>query len=133
MSFSLKKNCKCVKMNTSNAKTATTSNGRTSTTTNHSMLSDLDLSELCDESVLQLLDEPFNLEDRNAPKLRKDAHYTGFDGSTGNTWIYPTNYQIRQYQFNITQAALFKNTLVSHSFTAPTCTVFHCFLWSKLF
>lgn len=29
------------------------------------------------------------------------------------TWIYPTNYPVRDYQFNIVQKALFSNTLVA--------------------
>ncbi|EDV24097.1 uncharacterized protein TRIADDRAFT_26257 [Trichoplax adhaerens] len=40
----------------------------------------------------------------------------GFDVDSGNNWIYPTNYPLRDYQYNITQKALFKNTLV----TLPT-------------
>ena len=36
----------------------------------------------------------------------------GFDVDAGELWIYPTNYPIRDYQFNIVQKALFKNTLV---------------------
>lgn len=40
----------------------------------------------------------------------------GFDCSTGSSWIYPTNYPLRDYQFNIVQKALFHNTLV----TLPT-------------
>ena len=40
----------------------------------------------------------------------------GFDCSAGNSWIYPTNYPLREYQFNIVQKALFHNTLV----TLPT-------------
>ncbi|XP_017764650.1 PREDICTED: Fanconi anemia group M protein [Eufriesea mexicana] len=36
----------------------------------------------------------------------------GFDLSTGKTWIYPENYPIRDYQFNIVQACLYNNTLV---------------------
>lgn len=40
----------------------------------------------------------------------------GFDCSAGSTWVYPTNYPIRDYQFNIVQKALFNNTLV----TLPT-------------
>lgn len=40
----------------------------------------------------------------------------GFDCSAGNTWIYPTNYPLRDYQFNIVEKALFHNTLV----TLPT-------------
>jgi Fanconi anemia group M protein len=40
----------------------------------------------------------------------------GFDCSAGNSWIYPTNYPLREYQFAIVQKALFHNTLV----TLPT-------------
>ena len=40
----------------------------------------------------------------------------GFDCSAGDSWIYPTNYPLRDYQFHIVQKALFHNTLV----TLPT-------------
>lgn len=40
----------------------------------------------------------------------------GFDLEAGNVWIYPTNYPIRNYQYDIVNQALFKNTLV----TLPT-------------
>ncbi|GFR04332.1 fanconi anemia group M protein, partial [Trichonephila clavata] len=36
----------------------------------------------------------------------------GFDYEAGKTWIYPTNYPVRDYQFAIVKEALFKNTLV---------------------
>lgn len=36
----------------------------------------------------------------------------GFDTEAGEMWIYPTNYPVRDYQFNITKKALFVNTLV---------------------
>lgn len=78
---------------------------------NTSTLSELDLSDLCDESFLRLLDEPFD-PNENAARLRADAKYNGFDAGAGNMWIYPTNYPVRQYQFNICRASLFKNTLV---------------------
>ncbi|XP_070571081.1 Fanconi anemia group M protein-like [Ptychodera flava] len=45
-----------------------------------------------------------------------DDGIAGFDHSAGNLWIYPTNYPIRDYQYNIVQQALFKNTMV----TLPT-------------
>ncbi len=44
--------------------------------------------------------------------LRTDRH-TGFDNNSGDTWIYPTNYPVRKYQYEIVHNALFKNTLVS--------------------
>ena len=37
---------------------------------------------------------------------------SGFDASAGKLWIYPTNYPIRDYQFNIVQKCLYKNTMV---------------------
>ncbi|KAM8920818.1 Fanconi anemia group M protein [Pelodytes ibericus] len=36
----------------------------------------------------------------------------GFDLSAGDVWIYPTNYPVRDYQFNIAHTALLHNTLV---------------------
>lgn len=92
--------------NQSNDKINTTNN---TSNVNVSGLSELDLSALCDESVLELLDEPF---EPNTSTLRNDYKYKGFDSSLGNNWIYPTNLPVRQYQFNITRVALFKNTLV---------------------
>lgn len=45
--------------------------------------------------------------------LSSDLETEGFDTEAGKTWIYPTNYSLREYQFNIVQEALFKNTLVA--------------------
>lgn len=45
-------------------------------------------------------------------KLRSDATHKGFDNNCGSTWIYPTNYPVRQYQYDICRVALFRNTLV---------------------
>ncbi|XP_039597307.1 Fanconi anemia group M protein isoform X2 [Polypterus senegalus] len=36
----------------------------------------------------------------------------GFDMTAADVWIYPTNYPVRDYQYSITQTALFNNTLV---------------------
>lgn len=74
-------------------------------------ISDLNLSAYCDESVLELMDNPFN-PNTSVCRLRTDYKYNGFDSSMGSTWIYPTNYPVRQYQFNISRVSLFKNTLV---------------------
>ena len=46
----------------------------------------------------------------------QNSNLTGFDKSAGKLWIYPTNYTVREYQFNIVKQALFKNTMV----TLPT-------------
>lgn len=75
----------------------------------------VDMSEMqlsFDESVLQLMDEPFDTK-TNSANLRTDYKYKGFDSTMGKTWIYPTNYPVRQYQFNISRVSLFKNTLVT--------------------
>lgn len=38
--------------------------------------------------------------------------FEGFDAVAGQTWIYPTNYPLRDYQYHIVQKALFSNCLV---------------------
>lgn len=40
----------------------------------------------------------------------------GYDKVAGKLWIYPTNYPVREYQYNIVGQALLKNTMV----TLPT-------------
>ncbi|CAL1688362.1 unnamed protein product [Lasius platythorax] len=47
-----------------------------------------------------------NIEISNEPETK------GFSLSAGNIWIYPENYPIRQYQYNIVKSALYRNTLV---------------------
>ena len=42
-----------------------------------------------------------------------DEHgYPMIDESEADSWLYPTNYNVREYQVSITQACLFQNTLV---------------------
>ena len=50
------------------------------------------------------------------PKQTQCTGLPGFDMCAGKLWIYPTNYPVRDYQYNIVQQALFKNTMV----TLPT-------------
>jgi superfamily II DNA or RNA helicase len=45
-----------------------------------------------------------------------DDDYHGFDLNSGRSWIYPTNYPEREYQFKIVESSLYENTLV----TLPT-------------
>lgn len=52
--------------------------------------------------------------------LSTEPETFGFDPQLGQTWIYPTNYPTREYQFNIIEAALFKNTLVNRHTLALT-------------
>ncbi|KAM3967171.1 LOW QUALITY PROTEIN: FA complementation group M [Aphomia sociella] len=54
-----------------------------------------------------------NRSDLNVSALCCDEELSGYDKLTGRTWIYPTNYPVRDYQFNIIKAAILKNTLVS--------------------
>ncbi|XP_053603401.1 uncharacterized protein Fancm [Plodia interpunctella] len=54
-----------------------------------------------------------NTSGLNVSALCCDEELSGYDKLTGKTWIYPTNYPVRDYQFNIIKAALLKNTLVS--------------------
>lgn len=49
-------------------------------------------------------------------QCKQTEHIAGFDVEAGNIWIYPTNYPIRDYQFQIVKNALMMNTLV----TLPT-------------
>ncbi|KAI4504437.1 hypothetical protein M0802_000908 [Mischocyttarus mexicanus] len=52
------------------------------------------------------------MESTQDPDISTDLETTGFDLSAGKTWIYPENYPIRKYQYNIVKKALFFNTLV---------------------
>lgn len=45
-------------------------------------------------------------------RISNDSVTKGFDLSSGNTWIYPENYPVREYQFNIVKSVLYQNTLV---------------------
>ncbi|CAG9559831.1 unnamed protein product [Danaus chrysippus] len=49
----------------------------------------------------------------NVSALCCDEELNGYDKLSGKTWIYPTNYPIRDYQFNIIKAAMVENCLVS--------------------
>ncbi|XP_078049841.1 FA complementation group M [Augochlora pura] len=45
-------------------------------------------------------------------EISTDPKTKGFDLSAGKTWIYPENYPVRDYQFNIVKSSLYCNTLV---------------------
>lgn len=93
--------------------TPTTNQSKNSSGQSLPPVHDLDLDDFCDdESLLQMLDEPFE-QHIDCSKLRSESLYKGFDNNTGDSWIYPTNYPVRDYQYNISKTALFKNTLVS--------------------
>ncbi|XP_063238745.1 uncharacterized protein LOC134540141 [Bacillus rossius redtenbacheri] len=68
---------------------------------------------------LQGLDMPDEFWEHVAEPTRSPAaecagdDAPGFDRELGRTWIYPTNCELRQYQYDIVERALFSNTLVS--------------------
>lgn len=65
------------------------------------------------QSLLSLEKHPQTKPKAHNPK-RPDAvpSYHSTDEEALKTWVYPINYPIRDYQFNIAQSALFSNTLV---------------------
>lgn len=63
-------------------------------------------------SNADVTNEPFTEEEPSLPDLSHIPDLPGFDKEAGRMWIYPTNYPVREYQFNIIKAALFENTLV---------------------
>ncbi|XP_022090579.1 Fanconi anemia group M protein-like isoform X2 [Acanthaster planci] len=52
-------------------------------------------------------------QEQPIPRATQPEDLPGFDASAGEIWIYPTNLPVRDYQYNIVQQALFKNTMVS--------------------
>ena len=58
--------------------------------------------------------DPVDFEELpDVPQTQPLEEIPGFDVQAGRTWIYPTNYPVREYQFNIVKSCLFDNTLVS--------------------
>ena len=64
------------------------------------------------EKQLQHKPEEVYLDPRNKNRTFPHETIPGFDEQFGSTYIYPTNYPIRDYQFNIIKKALVENTLV---------------------
>lgn len=71
-----------------------------------------------DDLLLQAIEESKKLyEEVELPRQSSDLVYQGdeakgFDLSAGRTWMYPTNYPVRNYQCQMVKSALFQNTLV---------------------
>ncbi|KAJ0178929.1 hypothetical protein K1T71_005704 [Dendrolimus kikuchii] len=79
-----------------------------------SFLAKLDYSAFQKSNIFESnLNDSANKSGLNVSALCCDEEIIGYDKLTGQTWIYPTNYPVRDYQFNIIKAALLKNTLVS--------------------
>lgn len=92
-------------------------------------LTDEDLLQTCGDDVVSARQQPLISEhDRNFHQRTLAFHVgpshsvlntsiveediPGFDAEAGEVWIYPTNYPVRDYQYNIVQRSLFTNTLV---------------------
>ncbi|XP_037096932.1 Fanconi anemia group M protein isoform X2 [Syngnathus acus] len=79
-----------------------------------------------DLMIIAVTEAEENLQKKNVSSLQDQMHlpstplfgnvtypdFPGFDSSSATVWIYPTNFPIRDYQLNISKAALFQNTLV---------------------
>ncbi|XP_054758508.2 Fanconi anemia group M protein-like [Lytechinus pictus] len=83
-----------------------------------------EMDEQFDEETLLAACEEWEMEELgncsttgpHPPEATPLEDLPGFDVSAGHIYIYPTNYPLRDYQFNIVSQALLKNTLV----TLPT-------------
>lgn len=101
------------------------STSRNTTTTLHGNASGIDRIEAIelvdeDDGLLAAAMEMETVHDSSFTAVsscsKQIEHIPGFDVEAGNRWIYPTNYPIRDYQFQIVEKALMMNTLV----TLPT-------------
>ena len=66
------------------------------------------------DELVQVCDHPNEVGPSRPPSLNASIieDIPGFDVDAGQLWVYPTNYPVRDYQFNIVQKALFRNVLV---------------------
>ena len=66
------------------------------------------------DELVKVCDQPNVAGPSSRPSLNASIieDIPGFDVDAGQLWVYPTNYPIRDYQFNIVQKALFRNVLV---------------------
>ena len=72
------------------------------------------LAEALEKSLHEASKDPVDFEYcPPVPNTQATEVIPGFDLKTGRTWIYPTNYPVRSYQFDIVKSSLFENTLVS--------------------
>ena len=72
------------------------------------------LAEALEKSLHEASRDPMNFEELPViPNTQATEQIPGFDLTSGRTWIYPTNYPVRTYQYDIVQSSLFDNTLVS--------------------
>ena len=72
--------------------------------------------QVLDVSELERHEQPCSSSTDKMRSLLDSSLYEeipGFDVEAGKRYIYPTNFPVRDYQFNIVKKCLFKNTLVS--------------------
>ncbi|XP_064600468.1 Fanconi anemia group M protein-like [Liolophura sinensis] len=72
--------------------------------------------ELSEDLNIALDSHMFAADFEPSQSLSQIEDIPGFDKVAGKMWIYPTNYPLREYQYNIVSKALYKNTMV----TLPT-------------
>ena len=72
-------------------------------------LSEKDLEEFFEEDT-DLLDTATPTDAPHNSSLYEEI--PGFDTESGDSYVYPINYPLRDYQYNIVKKCLFKNTLV---------------------
>jgi superfamily II RNA helicase len=63
-------------------------------------------------SMFDFVQQQLRLDTSNPHNPNSIPSYHEVNESTISKWIYPINFPIRDYQFNICRTALFKNTLV---------------------
>lgn len=73
-----------------------------------------------DDITDELVNDCVPLDSANCLSSRKKSlnaslyeEIPGFDMESGTKFIYPTNFPVRDYQFNMVKKSLFKNTLIS--------------------
>ena len=82
----------------------------------HLILDGVTLNDFFVDDIADEASSDFKEKENRKSNLHNSSLYEdipGFDYQAGEVYIYPTNYTIRDYQFNIVKKCLYKNTLVS--------------------
>ena len=82
----------------------------------HLILDDVILNDFFTDDIADETSSDVKVKENKKSNLHNSSLYEdipGFDYQAGEVYIYPTNYTIRDYQFNIVKKCLYKNTLVS--------------------
>ncbi|CAK9294692.1 unnamed protein product [Gordionus sp. m RMFG-2023] len=76
------------------------------------LMSELEALFNLDDEENKLINSIINLENKSFTNDYNNDNFE-FDKMAGEIWIYPNNFPIRDYQYNIVKKALFNNTLVA--------------------